>query len=285
MKKTFVIGTPISHSLSPKMHNFWLKKYKIEANYSAINITPKKLHSFINRLKEKKEFIGGNVTIPHKQNIIAYCDEISAEASEIGAINTLYINNKKIYGYNSDWLGFLANLDNEIIDWDKSPEQKQALIIGAGGASLAIIYALMRRNISQIHILNRTYINAINLSKQMSQYCFDNVKIIAHQFEQFEQLAPNIDILINTSSVGMNGTKFDNLALNKLPQKAIVNDIVYTPLKTPLLQEAQQLGLTTVDGLGMLLYQGVLGFEKWFGIKPEIDAELRNYMLSFLGEK
>ncbi len=284
MKQAFIIGDPISHSLSPKLHQFWIKKYNIAGSYGAINISNKELALFIKRLK-KGEFIGGNITIPHKENIMRLCDDISEEANEIGAVNTLIIKDKEIFGTNSDWLGFLANLDKNAKGWDKDAQAKQAIVIGAGGASRAIIYALMRRKLSEIHILNRTKAKAITLSKQMKLHSYKEVKITAHSLEEFNILAPDISLVINTSSVGMNNTKFENIALEKLPTSAIINDIVYTPINTPLLLSAKKLHLKTIDGLGMLLFQAILGFESWFGVKPEVDDELISYMLKFLDEK
>jgi len=282
--QAFVIGDPVSHSLSPKLHQFWLKKYNISGSYKAVNISANELPSFFQKL-QTGEFIGGNVTIPHKENIFSLCDEISQEVKEIGAINTLVLKDNKVFGANSDWIGFLENLDREALNWDKNAEQKHAIILGAGGASRAIIYALMRRKFSHIHILNRTKDRAISLSKQMKLVSYEEVKIRAHSLDEFNNLAPKADLVVNTSSIGMNDTKFENLALDNLPKSAIINDIVYTPLNTPLLIDAKNIRLKTVDGLGMLLFQAAFGFEKWFGVKPEIDNDLRNHLLSALGEK
>ncbi len=281
--KAFIIGDPISHSLSPKLHGYWLEQFQIDAEYKALNIINKELPRFINHLNSG-EFIGGNITIPHKENIMRFCDDISEEASEIGAVNTLIVKDKEIFGTNSDWLGFLINLDKNAKDWDNEAQAKQAIVIGAGGASRAIVYALMRRKLSKIHILNRTKAKAITLSKQMKLHSYEEVKITAHSLDEFNLLAPFASLVVNTSSVGMHGSEFENLNLNRLPKDAIVNDIVYTPINTPLLNDAKNLELKTVDGLGMLLYQAVLGFEAWFGKKPIVDDSLRQYMLSLLGE-
>lgn len=285
MKKTFIIGHPIKHSLSPKLHQFWHKKYNINATYEPFNLQNKReLIEFFKRLK-KGEFIGGNITVPYKENALILCDEIDKSAREIGAINCVHIKQNQIYGFNSDWLGFLANLDYQVPDWANKAQQKQALILGAGGASRAIIYALLRRKFAKIHILNRTFAKAIDLAKDLGKYCGHDVQIIAHKFENFAFLAPNISILVNTTSIGMDSTKFDNLALDKLPKNVIINDIVYRPINTPLLIEAKKQGLKTVDGLGMLLNQAVLPFKKWFLQEPEIDDELLKYMYILLGEK
>ncbi len=284
MKQAFIIGDPITHSLSPKLHKYWLKKYNICGDYQAINISLKQLPTFFERLKNG-EFVGGNITIPLKEHIFKYCYEISEEACEIGAINTIWIRENKIYADNSDWLGFLHNLDEGAKNWDKKAQKKQAIILGAGGAARAIVYALMRRKFSYIHILNRTKSRAIELSKQIKLYSYPEVNIIAHSLDEFDNLAPLASLMVNTSSIGMKGTKFDNINLAKLPKEAIVNDIVYTPLNTPLLLDAKRLGLKAINGLGMLLYQAVPGFERWFGKRAKVDKQLYSYMIEQLGEK
>ena len=283
MKKTFVIGDPVSHSLSPKLHNYWLKKHHIEGEYSARKVSLKALPSFVSEIKNS-EFVGGNVTIPLKEKILTLCDDVSVEASEVGAVNTIYVENGKIGGMNTDWIGFNENLDQKTPGWDKNAEKSSAIIIGAGGASRAIAYALIRRKFSYIHILNRTKKRALELSKSLSLYAHEHTKLRAHALGEFESLASDCCLLINASSVGMGGSRFESLVLEKLPESAIVNDIVYIPINTPLLIDAKKLGLKTVDGLGMLLFQAAAGFKKWYGKQPEIDSELRNFMLSQLKE-
>jgi len=279
----FVIGYPINHSLSPILHKYWLDKYEIKASYKAIEVTPNDLSHFIKRVK-KGEYIGGNITIPHKQDLLGLCDNLAEDARIIGAVNTIVTKQSKIYGSNSDWLGFLKNLDNLAPNWDKEAKQKNAIILGAGGASRAIIYALIQRKFANIHILNRDIQKAKNLAKEMTLHIGQTNKIIGHSLDEFNKIAPNTSLVVNTSSVGMNGTKFDSIAINNLPKRAIINDIVYTPLLTPLLKDAKDLGLKTVDGLGMLLHQAAPGFEKWFGVKPEVDEGLRAHILKTLGE-
>ena len=271
--KAFVIGSPINHSLSPSLHKYWLDCYNIAGSYKAIEIKPDDLSEFFKNLQQG-EYRGGNVTIPHKTEALKYCDFVSKEARTIGAVNTIIVRDNKIYGSNTDLIGFCKNLDQQAPNWNKN--KGSAIVLGAGGAARAILVALTKRGFSPIHILNRSKENAIKLADELKG------KYLAHSLDEFENLATNAAIVINTSSIGMGGTSFDNIDLKKLPKTAIVCDIVYTPLVTPLLQDAKDLGLIAVDGLGMLLHQAAPGFEAWFGLKPEITPELRSFILKTL---
>ncbi len=265
-KKAFVIGHPIAHSRSPLIHGTWLAEHGIDGSYEAIDVAPEALPRFFERLRSG-EFAGGNVTIPHKQDVFALCDSVDALAHQIGAVNTLVVKDGKVHGTNTDYLGFLGNLDAEAPGW--SDGTSQAIVIGAGGAARAILVALAERGIGQVHVLNRTQANAKALVDAMDG------PFAAHGFEAFAELAPQTGIVVNTSSIGMHGTRFDWLDMTLLPKTALVTDIVYTPLVTPLLAEAAKHGLRTVDGLGMLLHQAVPGFAAWFGVTPEVTPALR----------
>jgi len=278
MKKAFVVGHPISHSKSPAIHKFWLLKHKIIGNYEAIDIAPKDFTSFLGSLG-MASYIGGNVTIPHKQRAAILCDILTPTAKTLGAVNTIYKNNGKIIGDNTDGYGFLANLDQQNPAWFDN--NKNVIILGAGGATRAIIAALLSRNAKTIIILNRTLANANTLVEQFAPLSKTTL-IKADRLDRFTKYAPEVNLLINTSSLGLNNTRFENLDLTKLPKAAIVHDIVYTPLITPLLDDAQKLELQTIDGLGMLLHQAAPGFEKWFGVFPKVDAQLRNKVLAEL---
>lgn len=273
MKKAFVIGHPIAHSLSPLLHGYWLEKYKIEGRYDAINVFPDELNQFVTRLRSG-EFVGGNVTLPHKHAIFGLCDEIETDTRIIGAVNTLIMRDNKLVGSNTDQLGFAANLDQMAPGWDK--KKGEAIVLGAGGAARAVLVALASRGISHIHILNRTAQKAIDLANELPG------PFSGHALTHFTQLASDAQILVNTSSIGMHGTRFEDLPLNNLPRSALVTDIVYTPLITPLLKDAQKAGLKTVDGLGMLLHQAVPGFKAWFGTRPEVTTELRELLINKL---
>ena len=277
-KTALVIGHPISHSKSPHIHNHWLKSARIDARYIALDVAPGNLADFIADLRAKN-YIGANITLPHKQHIMRYCDATTLTAQQIGAVNTLYFDGKKLVGDNTDAYGFAANLDQFAPRWHKN--LNQAIVLGAGGAARAIIGALLHRAAARIIILNRTVSNAQGLAQWFNKSNKIS-KVKAGTLEEFEKHAGQSDLLINTSSVGLNNTKFDNLDLAALPKHALVHDIVYTPLMTPLLADARRQGLKTVDGLGMLLHQAAPGFEKWFGVKPVVNDELRQIILSRL---
>ncbi|WP_193337725.1 shikimate dehydrogenase [Devosia beringensis] len=265
-RKAFVIGHPINHSRSPLIHGQWLEEHGIDGSYEAIDVAPEALPVFFERLR-RGEFAGGNVTIPHKEAVFALCDSVDPLAATIGAVNTLVVTNGKVHGTNTDYLGFLGNLDANAPGWSDGPND--AMIIGAGGAARAVLVALRRRNGGKVHVLNRT------LEKAQALVADIDGPFEAHGFDAFAELAPQIGLVVNTSAIGMHGTRFDWLDLALLPKTTLVTDIVYTPLLTPLLVEAAAQGLRTVDGLGMLLHQAVPGFAAWFGVQPTVTASLR----------
>lgn len=272
--KAFVIGHPINHSRSPLIHQTWLAEHRIDGSYEAIDVPPEALPAFFERLRSG-EFAGGNVTIPHKEAVFGLCDAVDPLARKIGAVNTLVVREGKVFGSNTDYLGFLGNLDAAVPGWSDGPDD--AMVIGAGGAARAVLVALQRRNGGKVHVLNRTLANAQALVDEIDG------PFEAHGFDAFAELAPRTGIVINTSSIGMHGSRFDWLDLALLPGKTLVTDIVYVPLETPLLAEARARGLRTVDGLGMLLHQAVPGFEAWFGVRPTVTPELRARVEATLG--
>lgn len=272
--KAFVIGHPIAHSRSPLIHGTWLAEHGIDGSYEAIDVAPADLPAFFDRLRAG-EFAGGNVTIPHKEAVFALCDSVDDLAKTIGAVNTLVVREGKVHGYNTDYLGFLGNLDAAAPGWSDGP--RDALVIGAGGAARAILVALRERNGGKVHVLNRTLANAEALVEEIEG------PFEAHGFDSFAELAPKIGIVVNTSSIGMHGSRFDWLDMSLLPKTSLVTDIVYTPLVTPLLADAQAHGLEIVDGLGMLLHQAVPGFADWFGVRPEVTPALRARIEATLG--
>jgi shikimate dehydrogenase len=266
VKRAFVIGHPIAHSRSPLIHNFWLRAYGIEGSYEPIDVAPADLGAFFERLRTG-EFAGGNVTIPHKQVAFDLVDAREPLAEAIGAVNTLVVDNGEVNGSNTDYLGFLGNLDQAAPGWDKG--LGEAIVLGAGGACRAVLVALKSRDIGHIHLLNRTVGKAEAVALDLEG------RIEVGGLGDFPARAANARLVVNTSAVGMKGTAFDDLDLGRLPGDALVTDIVYTPLETPLLADARSRGLRTVDGLGMLLHQAVPGFEAWFGRRPEVTPELR----------
>ena len=278
MKRAFVIGHPIAHSRSPLIHSHWLAQYGISGSYKAIDVPPGDLPAFFERLRSG-EFVGGNVTVPHKEMAFELCDIRDIETAHIGAFNTLVArpgaDGIEIFGTNTDHYGFLANLDERAPGW--SDGLNKAIILGAGGAARGVASALVARGIPRVIVLNRTPDKAKRLAEEIPG------QLEGRGMDAWELLAPTTRFVVNTTTLGMHGTRFDDLRLDLLPRDALVTDIVYTPLETPLLAEAKALGLKTVGGLGMLLHQAVPGFEAWFGVRPEVTAELRAKVEATIG--
>ena len=275
----FVTGWPVEHSRSPLIHNHWLALNGLEGSYVKRPCKPEEFDDFLTNL-QGEDFVGGNVTIPHKENAFHLVDRRDQRAETLGAVNTVWLEGSTIHGSNTDGYGFLANLDERAPDWDSSARTKRpALVLGAGGASRAIIGALLERGFEKVIIANRTVSRAESLSETFGARC-SGVGL-----DQIDLAVLNPSVLVNTTSLGMDGEN-QNLPVDvaQLSKDALVTDIVYTPLFTPLLQAAQKHDLKTVDGLGMLLHQAVPGFEKWFGVRPEVTPELRNILLRDLGE-
>lgn len=271
--RAFVIGHPIAHSRSPKIHGHWLKSYGLAGSYEAIDVVPGDLAGFIAAWRENG-FRGGNVTIPHKEAVFELVDRIDTAAERIGAVNTLWFEDGRLWGGNTDAHGFAANLDEHAPGWAANGP---AVVLGAGGAARAIIYALKERGVRDIRILNRTLERAGDLRDRFGK------GISAHRLEAAGELLVDAGLLVNTTALGMHGNEGLPADPAALPDKAIVTDIVYVPLETPLLAAARARGLACVDGLGMLLHQAVPGFERWFGKRPEVTAELRDLVLADLG--
>jgi shikimate dehydrogenase len=265
MKKACVIGWPIAHSRSPLIHNYWLKKYVIDAVYEKKAVEPEGVAQFITNLASS-EFIGCNVTIPHKEaafQAVAMVDEI---ASRLGAVNTVYLKDGVVCGTNTDGEGFIASLRHAYPAFD--PKNKTAIIIGAGGAAKAIIGALLDEGVARIGIINRTRERIHDLKVQFGSGVYEISETISND------ALKSCGLLVNTTSQGMEGQPSLELEIQSLNPSAIVADIVYTPLETAFLVKARQRGNPVLGGLGMLLHQAVRGFELWFGAKPEVTAEL-----------
>lgn len=275
MKNAFVIGHPIAHSKSPLVHGHWLQLNKIAGEYKAIDVAPEHLAEFAARLKNGSH-IGGNVTVPHKEAIMPLCDEITETAKNIGAVNTLWMQDGRLCGDNTDKYGFLANLDQQLSAWDEKNDT--AIVLGAGGAARAILVGLIERGYQKIYVVNRTIERAQVLCAELNK-AFAISVLEPNTLNQFNMLSEQVDLVVNSSAVGMGGSKFEDLSLGNLPKSAVVTDIVYTPLETPLLADARDCGLRTIDGVGMLLHQAVPGFERWFGVRPTVTKELRQILL------
>lgn len=273
MKKAFVAGMPVEHSKSPALHGFWLAEYGIQGSYEAIAVQPNELKTLISTMSDRG-FVGGNITIPHKESAFDMISASDDAAKAIGAVNTVWIEEGGVRASNTDAYGFSANLDSEALAWR---DGQCALVLGAGGASRAVVYALLEAGFDNIRIANRTTERAKMLASHFGQKCSH------HGLDELGSLCSNVDVFVNTTSLGMTGeSSFELVVISKLPQSCIVTDIVYTPLRTPLLEAASAVGLKTVDGLGMLLHQAVPGFEKWFGVRPEVTPQLRQHILELL---
>jgi shikimate dehydrogenase len=275
MIRAFVAGWPVSHSLSPALHGFWIQKYAIEGSYEAVAVEPARFEAFLKQLAASG-YAGGNVTLPHKEAAFAACDQLDAEAQAIGAVNTLWLENGQICGSCTDAYGFSANLDQYEPAWR---DFGQALVIGAGGAARAIVHALLSAGDGEVTIINRTHERAQSLAGTFGK------RVIARNWDSISRSISQADLIVNTTSLGMAGQEDGTIDLSPAKEKALFTDIVYVPLETPLLNSARMRGLRTVDGLGMLLHQAVPGFEKWFGIRPVVDDRLRNHLLSVLAAR
>ncbi|MER9075573.1 shikimate dehydrogenase [Mesorhizobium sp. M0904] len=272
-KKAFVTGHPIAHSRSPKIHGHWLAKYGIDGVYEAIDVAPEAFAEFLQTL-QAQGYRGGNVTIPHKEAAFALAERRDADAEQIGAVNTLWFENGELWGGNTDAHGFAANLDEYAPGWAANGP---AVVLGAGGAARAVIHALKQRGINDIRIVNRTLARAQELRDRFG------AGVSAHGMAATGEFLEDAGLLVNTTALGMHGNEGLSADPGRLPDRAIVTDIVYVPLETPLLATAKARGLRTVDGLGMLLHQAVPGFERWFGIRPEVTAELRQMIIADIG--
>lgn len=266
-----VLGYPIHHSKSPKMHGFWLDQVTVPGHYIPLEIHPDNFESALKNMP-KLGFRGANVTIPYKERALEIADFVSERAERIGAANTLYFDaDGKIHADNTDGYGFITNLKNGASHW--TAKSGPAFVLGAGGAARAILDALITEDTPKIYLTNRTKERALKLAQEFG----DRVKVV--DWDDKNTILSDITTLINTTSLGMNGN--DDLGLNfsLLTDAMTVTDIVYTPLETELLKHAKQQGCTCVDGLGMLIYQGIPGFENWFGATPVVTDELRELLL------
>jgi shikimate dehydrogenase len=267
-----VIGHPIAHSRSPALHTYWLRRYGLKGHYVPIDIAPVELPELIRTLP-RLGFVGLNITIPHKEAILQIADIVTDRAALIGAANTLiFRKDGKIHADNTDGSGFIANLRQYAPQW--APASGPAVVLGAGGAARAVVAALIEVGVPEIRVANRTRPRADALRHDFG------AKIHVHEWVQAGTLLDDAVTVVNTTSLGMTGKPDFRVPLDNLNPKALVNDLVYTPLKTQFLIEAEAHGCTTVDGLGMLLHQAAPGFERWFGIRPEVDEATRKAVLA-----
>jgi shikimate dehydrogenase len=287
-KKAGVIGFPIGHSLSPRIHGYWLKEHGIEGSYTAIEVHAGELSSFLKSLAENN-YAGVNVTLPHKENALKYVDEVEPLSRFIGAVNTVVVRNGKLLATNTDMGGFFENLAQGAPGFEF--HKGKAVVLGAGGAARAIITALLIYGVPEIVLLNRTRERAEEIKKHFAggmpedditgridwQQLADKITILP--WEEKERALVGANMLVNTTALGMKGKDRLEIDLANLPTAALVNDITYNPLETELLAQARKRGHRVVDGLGMLLHQAVPGFEAWFGVRPKVTQALRQHVL------
>ena len=266
-----VIGHPVNHSRSPRMHNFWLAHFGLEGYYIPLDIDPKKFERSIRNLPELG-LVGANITIPYKEKVLKIADKISDRAALVGAANTLtFLPNGGIYADNTDGYGFLQNIKSKYKDW--SAREGISVVFGAGGASRAILAALIEDGASDIILANRTRSRADQLRSDFG------AKIKVVEWMKVQNYLSEASTIINTTSLGMVGKTDLPIPLNTLKKNTLVTDIVYTPIETHLLATATKMGCRTVDGLGMLIHQAIPGFERWFGIRPGDSQALRELLI------
>ena len=266
-----VLGWPVGHSRSPRLHNYWLKNLGIDGVYVPLAVAPENLAQVVKALPHMG-FKGANLTVPHKEAVFGLVDHVDPVAERIGAINTLVIDNAgRMTGRNTDGFGFIENLRQSAPHWRP---QGTAVVLGAGGAARAVLVALQDAGVQKIRLINRSRSRAEALAEAIG----GTIEVADWQARD-ESLA-DAGLLVNTTTLGMTGQPALDIALDALPPDAVVNDIVYVPLETPLLAQARRRGNSVVDGLGMLLWQAVPGFEAWFGQRPHVTPELRAHVLS-----
>jgi len=263
-----VMGHPVAHSRSPMIHGYWLKQLGIAGSYELQDLTPEAFPPFVEGFA-KNGFVGGNVTVPHKEVAFKLAQRRDAAAEAIGAVNVLWLEDGVLVGGNSDTHGFISNLDHAAPDWDV--QGCRAVILGAGGAARAALYAFAKRGI-EVALVNRHVERAQELAAHFAHL---GTRINAHTYADLPDLLPRADVLVNCTSCGMVGKPRLEIDLAALKGSAVVYDVVYVPLDTELLREAKARGHRIVDGLGMLLEQAGYGFHKWFGVTPAPTTELR----------
>jgi shikimate dehydrogenase len=275
VKAACVIGWPVEHSRSPAIHRFWLKRYGIDGAYEKEAVASEELAAFLGSLKARG-YAGANVTLPHKEEALRLAAFADEAARAIGAANTLWLDGEgTLHASNSDAYGFTTNLSAEAPQWNKG--RRPVLVLGAGGAARAILHGLIARGASRILLANRTRDRAETLADAFGP----TVDVI--DWKDRNRALAGCGLLVNATSLGMTGKGRLDINLEALPSDAVVADIVYSPLETELHAAARARGNRVVDGLGMLLHQAVPGFERWFGVRPEVTAELKAHVAATLG--
>ncbi len=266
-----VMGWPISHSLSPRLHGYWLREHRIAGSYVPLPVKPENLEHALRALP-RLGFRGVNLTVPHKEKALQLLDNVSDIAKRIGAVNTVFVDESgALFGTNTDADGFLKNVQMNADAWDKS---EPAVILGAGGAARAVVAALVDAGVPEIRLLNRTRSKAENLAASIPG------PITVYEWSERSDTLSGAGLIVNTTTLGMVKQSPLEISLQALPKTAVVNDLVYAPLETALLADARALNLNAVDGLGMLLHQAVPGFAGWFDVQPKVTEALRTFVLA-----
>ncbi len=274
--KACVIGWPIEHSLSPVIHRHWLRRYGLAGDYDRLAVSPDEITRFLETFADQG-LVGCNVTLPHKETAFRLAGRTSRLAGRLGAVNTLWLEGHELVGDNTDTHGFTANLDDMASGWD---DGETALVVGAGGAARAVIAGLIDRRFRKIVLANRTPDRASALAQWFGNEV--TVRISTIPLTDLDAAVSEADLIVNTTSAGLAGSPQLVLDWSAAAGTAIVTDVLYVPLMTPFLAGAAEAGLTIVDGLGMLLHQAAPGFQKWFGVLPEVDDALRRRLLAAL---
>lgn len=270
MKRACVIGWPISHSRSPLIHGHWLQRYRIDGSYTKEAVKPEDAREFLRSLAANG-FVGCNVTVPHKETAFAIADVVEDSARAVGAANTIWLDGGRIHAANTDTYGFMTHLDLSAPGWKRDAP---VLVLGAGGAARAIVYGFLEAGVAEVRVANRTFDRAQALAVHFG----DCVQAIG--WDARSRAARDCAVIVNATTIGMKGEGSLGMDLSAVRSGAVAADIVYVPLETQFLKDARAAGMRTVDGLGMLLHQAVPGFEKWFGVRPEVTDELRRIIVA-----
>jgi shikimate dehydrogenase len=266
LRRAGVAGWPISHSRSPLIHRYWLAELGIAGGYERFAVPPEEFAQFAEGIG-REGLVGSNVTTPHKEAAFAVCDRRTAVAQALGAVNTLWRDGELLWGDNTDVEGFLANMDEGAPGWTAKTDT--AVVFGAGGAARAIVYALVSRGFRRIAIINRTEARAAVLAAEFGPAA------VAVAWSSAPLCLSTADLVVNASALGMSGRAPLDLDVSQLPERAVVADIVYVPLHTPLVEAARARGLRATEGIGMLLHQAAPAFARWFGPRPKVTRALR----------
>ena len=269
-----IIGHPVAHSRSPAIHRHWLAELKLEGDYVREDVPPENIASFLAGFAASG-YVGANVTVPHKEAALRAVSRAEPVAAALKAVNTLWLEDDRLIGTNTDVYGFLAHLDESLPGWNT--RTRTAVVLGAGGAARAVVYGLIERGVGRLVVVNRTRTRAETLAAEL------DTRVTPAGFAELPQWLKETDLLVNATSLGMTGQPPLDLDLGPLKSGAAVYDIVYAPLATPLLAAARARGHPAVDGLGMLLHQAVPGFERWFGVRPKVTPALRSLVAADLG--